>query len=162
MLALLYGVLHQIRGPFLKSFFDPFLLYRAMVLNADFYYKRMNCTSRKGSQCTAACRHFGLLYILWMDMQLFWVKYWNSHNNVSADTIQRALNTWRGRLQHFLQLLKSRINQKMIVIWFLHLLKSNKFPEFHRCGSKNVVKIWCQYLKPLLSNSKLTKIYHSL
>ena len=29
---------------------------------------------------------------------------------------QRALNTWRGRLQHFLQLLNSKINQKMIVI----------------------------------------------
>ena len=29
---------------------------------------------------------------------------------------QRALNTWRGRLQHYLQLLNSKINQKMIVI----------------------------------------------
>ena len=51
---------------------------------------------------------------------------------------QRALNTWRGRLQHFVQLLNSKMNKKMIVIWSLHLLKSNKFPEFHRCGSKNV------------------------
>ena len=29
---------------------------------------------------------------------------------------QRALNTWRGRLQHFLQLLNGMINQKMIVV----------------------------------------------
>ena len=51
---------------------------------------------------------------------------------------QEALNTWRGRLQHFLQLLYNQKIQKVILIWFVHLLKSNKFPEFHRCGSKNV------------------------
>ena len=51
---------------------------------------------------------------------------------------QGALNTWRGRLQHFLQLLYNQKIQKVILIWFVHLLKSNKFPEFHRCGSKNV------------------------
>ena len=52
--------------------------------------------------------------------------------------IQEALNTWRGRLQYFLQLLYNQKIQKVILIWFVHLLKSNKFPEFHRCGSKNV------------------------
>ena len=52
--------------------------------------------------------------------------------------MQEALNTCRGRLQHFLKLLNRKINQKMIPIWFVHLLKSNKFSEFHRCGSKNV------------------------
>ena len=36
-------------------------------------------------------------------------------NNITA-FIQRALNTWRGRLQHFLQVLNSKINKKMIVI----------------------------------------------
>ena len=51
---------------------------------------------------------------------------------------QEALKTWRGRLQHFLQLLYNQKIQKVILIWFVHLLKSNKFPEFHRCGSKNV------------------------
>ena len=52
--------------------------------------------------------------------------------------IQEALNTWRGRLQLFLQLLYNQKIQKVILIWFVHLLKSNKFSEFHRCGSKNV------------------------
>ena len=37
----------------------------------------------------------------------------NSNEGVSD---QRALNTWRGRLQHFLQLLNSKMNKKMIVI----------------------------------------------
>ena len=49
---------------------------------------------------------------------------------------QGALYTWRGRLQHFLQLLSYWNFQKMIVIWFVHLQKSNKFPEFQGCGSK--------------------------
>ena len=34
-------------------------------------------------------------------------------NDLYLDPKQRALNTWRGRLQHFLQIL---YNQKMIVI----------------------------------------------
>ena len=51
---------------------------------------------------------------------------------------QGALNTWRGRLQHFLQLLYNQKIQKVIIIWFAHLLNSNKFSEFHRCGSKDV------------------------
>ena len=55
-----------------------------------------------------------------------------------SNLTQRALNTWRGRLQHFLQLLYNQKIQKVILIWFVHLLKSNKFSEFHRCGSKNV------------------------
>ena len=50
---------------------------------------------------------------------------------------QEALNTWRGRLQHFLQILYNQKIQKVILIWFVHLLKSNKFPELHGCGSKN-------------------------
>ena len=51
---------------------------------------------------------------------------------------QETLNTWRGRLQHFLQLLYNQKIQKVTLIWFVHLLKSNKFSEFHRCDSKNV------------------------
>ena len=39
--------------------------------------------------------------------------------NVSS---QGALNTWRGRLQQFLKLLSNNMNQKMIVMWFVHLL----------------------------------------
>ena len=51
---------------------------------------------------------------------------------------QHNPRSWRGRLQHFLQLLCNQKIQKVILIWFVHLLKSNKFSEFHRCGSKNV------------------------
>ena len=46
---------------------------------------------------------------------------------------QGALYTWRGRLQHFLQLLSNWNFQKMIVMWFVHLQKSKKFPEFQGC-----------------------------
>merc|ERR1711994_475120 len=61
-----------------------------------------------------------------------------NHFTTSRWIEQEALNTWRERLQHFLQLLYNQKIQKVILIRFVHLLKSNKFSEFHRCGSKNV------------------------
>ena len=46
---------------------------------------------------------------------------------LSHDLNQEALNTWRWRLQHFLQLLSNWKFQKIRVILFVHLQKSNSF-----------------------------------
>ena len=69
---------------------------------------------------------------------------------------QGALNTWRWRLRHFLQLLYNQKIQKVILIWFVHLLKSNKFLEVHMMAQEistpRPFKVWNSFGRKSILN----------
>ena len=54
----------------------------------------------------------------------------NSINERRRGPNQEALNTWRWRLQHFLQLLSHWNFQKMVVIWFVISKRATNFLTF--------------------------------